>query len=129
MFVDIRDGLSSGRRYLQIVGAGILLTPAAVVGLFGFLIVVGLVNDDGPSNRLFLAAIVFVAGLYAGFIALRTSVKTGVLVLFLVAGLVIKALFLFVNATTLRWHSCPAVGASDPGCRTMGGSSRPPMGG
>jgi hypothetical protein len=103
-------------RFLTIVGAGIVLTPAFVIVLFESLIVVGVVSDDGPRESLFLTALVFGAGLYAGLIALRTSVRTGVVVFPLVAGLAVGGILLWVSATTLRWHSCPAVGAATPGC-------------
>jgi hypothetical protein len=112
-------------RFLKIVGAGILLTPALVIVLFEFLIVVGLVSDDGPSKSLFLATLVFGAGLYAGLIALRTSVRIGVVVFPLVAGLAVGGILLWVSATTLRWHSCPAVGAATAGCPSSGISNAP----
>jgi hypothetical protein len=78
---------------IVLVWMGIVWALAAVFVLFSSLIVVGFLDEDGPSDPLFLAAIVFMAGLYAGFIALRTGVKAGAVVFLLVPALIIGALY------------------------------------
>lgn len=100
---------------IVLVWMGIVWALAAVFVLFSSLIVVGFLDEDGPSDPLFLAAIVFMAGLYAGFIALRTGVKAGAVVFLLVPALIIGALF----SLPMTVYTCNDGGhaTTEEGCR------------
>jgi hypothetical protein len=103
---DLRYGPAS--RYLWMVGLGIGCTLAVVVGAFELLISVGVLSHDGPSDSLFLTALVGVGLGWAVFIALHTrSVWNGIFIAIVVPGLVVGGLFFMVSRGP-HWHSEPA---------------------
>lgn len=101
-------------RYLWIVGLGIVCTIATVGGGFGILIAVGLMSVDGPSDSLFLSALISAGLIYAAFIALYTSsVWNGLVAGILVPGLIVGGLFFMRSSLTTDWGPCgPAAACS-----------------
>jgi len=109
---DLRYGPPS--RYVWMIALGIGCTVAVVIGVFGLLIAVGVMSEEGPSDSVFVTALIVAGLLYAGFIAVHTrSLWNGVLVGILVPGVVVVGLVSMRNLLTADYGPCgPAAACS-----------------